>query len=100
MTLGESLGVVAPYYNLVLVLIALVLFFKLFSLRNKKIYLLPWKFLYLAVWIYIIEEVLTVLNFSGLLILPRILNAMFEFGIISLFIYLLLLQKEYLKNAK
>lgn len=95
---GEALGIVAPYYNLVLVLIVLFLFSKLVTLHNKKLYLLPWKLLFLAVAIYIVEEILTVLNIMGKIATPRILNAVFEFFIITIFIYLLLLQKDFLKG--
>lgn len=98
-SVGEALGIVAPYYNLVLVLIVLILFSKLITLPNKKIYLAPWKLLFLAVGIYIVEEILTVLNLVGVFSAPRILNAVFEFIIIIIFIYLLLLQKEFLQKG-
>ena len=98
--LTECLGNVAPYYNLALVVIAVGLFFKLFSLKNEKLYLAPWRLLFVAVTIFIVEEILTVLNFAGIFYTPRILNAVFEFAIITIFIYMLLIQKEYLKNAK
>ena len=98
MTFGESLRIVAPYYNLVLVVIALVMFLKLFSLRNKKIYMLPWYLLFAAVVVFIVEEILTVFYYAGIYQIPRIMNAVFEFIIISLFIYMLLKQKEYVKG--
>lgn len=94
----EALGMVAPYYNLVLVLIVVIMFFKLFSIPNKNIFLLPWKLLFVAVLIYIVEEILTVLVKMNVIQVPRILNAIFEFFIISIFIYLLLVQKDYLKR--
>ncbi|MBD3164330.1 hypothetical protein GF323_03955 [Candidatus Woesearchaeota archaeon] len=97
---GECLGVVAPYYNLVFVLVVLLMFFKLFSIKNKKLFLLPWKLLFAAVGIYILEEMLTVFKNVGMVELPRIYNAVFEFFIISIFIYLLLVQKQYLTNKK
>ena len=98
MTFGESLGAVAPYYNLVLVLIVLVMFLKLFNLPNKKIYMVPWQLLFAAVVVFIIEEILTVFYYAGIYQIPRIMNAVFEFVIISLFIYMLLKQKEYVKG--
>lgn len=98
MSFADCLGIVAPYYNLVLVLIVLVMFLKLFAIPNKKIFLLPWKLLFFAVVIYIAEEILTVFNYAGILTVPRVLNAIFEFGIIIIFIYVLLLQKEFLKK--
>lgn len=96
---GECVGIVAPYYNLVLVLILLMMFLKLFNLPNKKLFLLPWKLLFLAVSVYILEEMLTVFKIAGIIDYPRILNGVFEFVIISIFIYLLLIQKDYLKKS-
>lgn len=98
MTMAECLGTVAPYYNLALVLIVLFLFAKLFFIPNKKIFVLPWKFLFAAVLIYVVEELLTVLNSAGALAVPRRINAFFEFMIIIIFVYLLLMQKEFLKK--
>jgi hypothetical protein len=95
---GECVGTVAPYYNLVLVLVVLLLFLKLFSIPNKKIFLLPWKFLFIAVIIYILEELLVVFGYSGIIQIPRIWNAFFEFIIITLFIYALLLQRQHVND--
>jgi hypothetical protein len=97
---GDCVGKVAPYYNLVLVLIVLILFLKIFSINNKKVYILPWKLLFLSVAIYIIEEIITVFNMAGILNVQRILNAIFEFFIIAIFIYLLLLQKQHIESNK
>ena len=97
--LGESLGIVAPYYNLVLVLIVLVMFLKLFSIKNKKVFLLPWKLLFFAVSVYILEEMLTVFKIAGIVDIPRFINAVFEFVIITIFLYMLLIQKEHLRKA-
>src|SRR3989338_404545 len=98
MTLAESFGIVAPYYNLALVLIVIIMFLKMFSISNRKVFALPWKLMFAAVIIFVVEEVITVLNLLGLFATPRILNVIFEFFIITLFIYALLLQKEHLKK--
>ena len=97
---AECLGNIAPFYNLLLVLIALLMFMRLFNLKNKNVYMLPWQLLFLAVVVFIIEEILTVFYISNILMIPRIYNAVFEFVIISIFIYLLLKQKEYLGKYK
>lgn len=99
MTLTACLGIVAPYYNLVLVLIVVALFIGLFRTKNEKINK-PWKFLFIAVLIYILEEILTVLRAAGLPSLPRVFNGLFEMCMLSLFIYTLLLQKEAVKKIK
>src|SRR3989338_5273527 len=93
-----ALSMVAPMYNLVLAAIALFLFIKLFSLPNRLIYLKPWKVLFAAFLIYLIEETFTVLRKIGFANLPIIINGIFEMIIISLFIYMLFVQKEYVKE--
>lgn len=93
-----ALGLVAPVYNLVLGLITLYLFIKFFSLPNRLIYLKPWKVLFASFIIYVVEETFTVLRKVGLADLPTVFNGIFEMVIISLFIYMLFLQKEYIKD--
>ncbi|MFC1768862.1 hypothetical protein ACFLZX_03795 [Nanoarchaeota archaeon] len=98
MTIGYCLGIVAPYYNLVLVIVVGIMFLRLFQMKNKGVFLKPWILLFTALCIYIVEEVLTVLHIVNVLTAPRILNAIFEMIMVTLFIYLLLLQRDYLKN--
>jgi len=101
--IGDAFGIVAPYYNLVLVLIVIILFIKLFSIKNKKMFFAPWRLLLIAISVYIIEEVLTVFHGAGIIDRPRILNAIFELIIITIAIYMLLIEKQHLvekKNAK
>ncbi|HLC96877.1 MAG TPA: hypothetical protein VJH97_06155 [Candidatus Nanoarchaeia archaeon] len=92
--LAESLGVVAPYYNLVLVVIIIPLFIKLLKIRTKRVNLQPWKLLFIGFGIFIVEELLTILNGLGITNSPRILTSLFEMVIVTLFIYMLLLQRE------
>ncbi|HLC64569.1 MAG TPA: hypothetical protein VJI46_00425 [Candidatus Nanoarchaeia archaeon] len=100
MSFALCLGTVAPYYNLILVLVVGFMFLRLFSMPNKGIYLTPWKLLFAALTIYIIEELFTVLYVIDVVKIPRIMNAVFEMVMITLFIYLLLLQKDYLGRRK
>ncbi len=95
-----ALGMIAPYYNLVFALIALYMFLKLLKTKakSKKIFLLPWKLILLALLIFMIEEIITVLRAIGLISIPAHINGFFELVIISLFIYTLLIQKQYLKE--
>lgn len=97
-TLAYCLGKVAPYYNLVLVVIVVLLFLKLFKTSNKKTYLKPWKFLFAAVLVYVVEEIITVFEIAGLISVPVIIFPLLEMVIITLFIYVLLLQKENIKK--
>lgn len=89
-----ALGLVAPYYNLVLVGIVLYLFYKLFQTKHSQKSILPWKLLYVALLVFILEEILTILRALKLVNIPAHINGFFELAIILLFIYTLLKQKE------
>jgi len=95
-----ALGLVTPFYNLILAVIILFLFMKFFRMPNRLVYMKPWKIIFAAFCIYLIEETFTVIRNLGLLDFPTIMNGIFEMIIISLFIYALLLQKEYLKKVE
>lgn len=97
-TLPYCLGNIAPYYNIVLVIILMLFFFKLFKTRNKKTYLRPWKFLLAAVVVYLGEEIITVFNMANLINVNKIVFPLLEMVIITLFIYMLLLQREHTKK--
>lgn len=88
-----ALGMVAPYYNLVLVLISIYLFARVFKTGTAKTNL-PWKILLSALIIYVLEEVLTILRAARIIDIPVHINGFFELCIIALFIYTVLKQKE------
>jgi len=94
-----ALATAAPWYNLGLVIIVLYMFYIMFTtpVRNKKVYLAPWKLIFWAVIIFIIEEVLTILRQAQLIDIPVHINGFFELAIITLFIYMLLLQRQHVK---
>lgn len=97
--LGVALGMIAPFYNLAMVVVVVWLFLALFKAEAKaKVFLFPWKLLFFAVIVYIVEEILTVLRSLGIIDIPVHINAFFELVIIAVFIYALLLQKEYVKK--
>ncbi|MBN2420989.1 hypothetical protein JXB27_01785 [Candidatus Woesearchaeota archaeon] len=101
MTLAESVAMVAPYYNAVLIIILFVMFFKLFSHDSRKFaYIKPWKLLFVALVIFLAETVMTALKMLGLIDYPWIIFGFFEMAIITLFIYMLLLQKQFIKTGK
>ncbi len=97
--LASCLGVVAPYYNLVLVIIVIALFLKLFKVGTKSANR-PWKFLFIAILIFIVEEVFTILRHADIYHLPFFMNSIFEMAIISIFIYTILMQKEMLEKKE
>ncbi len=92
-----ALGRVAPVYNLALVIAVVYLFFKLFTTPPvfRTIYVAPWKFMFFALCIFILEELITVLRQANLVSIPLHINGFFELIIISIFLYALLLQKEH-----
>ena len=100
MTLAECLGLVAPYYNLVFVIIVVILFIVFLRNPGKRVYTLPWKLLLLAISTYIVEEILTVLNDAHIISVSNIVAPLLEMIMIGLFIYTLLTQREYLKTLK
>ena len=97
-----ALGLIAPYYNLILVVVLFFLFLKLFSTpaKGKNVFQYPWTLIFVALVVFIIEELLTVLRTAGMLNIPAHVNGFFELGIIILFIYALLLQKDWIKKKK
>ena len=93
-----ALTLVAPYYNLGLVMVVLYLFIKLFRTaeENPDVFIAPWVYLFGAVLVFVLEEIVTVLRAIGLLPeVARNLNGPFELVIIILFVYALLLQRQY-----
>jgi glycerol-3-phosphate acyltransferase PlsY len=97
-TLAYCIGRVAPYYNLILVVIVILLFIKLFKTAGKKVNIKPWKFLFVAVLVYLGEEIITVFSMANLIIVPKIVFPLLETIIITLFIYVLLSHKENIKK--
>lgn len=95
--IGEFLTTWAPRLNLLLVLVVVFLFVRLFSRKSDEhIYTTPWKLLFIGVVIFIIEEGLTVVRSLGFISYPHLLvNGIFEIGIITTFMYMLLLQREH-----
>ena len=102
MTLAQSVAAAAPLYNLGLVVILVILFLKLFTtpVRDRRVYLLPWKLLFFALLVFVVEEVLTVMRGAGIINIPIHINGFFELIIICMFIYTLLLQREHMKTTR
>lgn len=100
MALAESIGIAAPYYNLAFVVVVVALFVVLLKIKNEKLFLTPWKFIFAALCFYIVEEVVTVLEDLKVLNVPSVTFPIIEMVIISLFIYALLVQVEHLQQKK
>ena len=92
-------GIVAPYYNLAMLIIVVILFAYLLKTPNKKkVFMAPWKYLFFAIMVFSLEEIMTVLGAAGILRFPQFIFGIFEMIMISLFIYMVLLQKENIKK--
>lgn len=90
-----ALGTIAPIYNLALVLIATYLFIKLFKTHSKKyVNLISWKLIFVALLVFVAEEVLTILRTFDIINIPIHINGFFELFMIITFIYALLTLKE------
>ena len=99
MNIGDCLGIVAPYYNLVLVIIVYTLFYYLFKAhKGKNLYIKHWKLLLIALIIFTIEQLMVVLQAARVFSYPLFFNGIFEMGIVGCFIYMLLLQKDHIKK--
>ena len=71
-----------------------------YNTPTKTIFVRPWKFLFFAILIYVIEEFFTVAEGLNLILLPVWLFPLFEMIIVILFIYMLLIQREHIKNTE
>jgi hypothetical protein len=90
-----------PILNLLLVIFAVIpLFVKLFTRKaDEHIYTTPWKLLCLAVGLFVTITVLTKLRGFGIVSYNHfIVNGAMEIGIITVFIYMLLLQKDHISK--
>ena len=97
MSITEALAIAAPFYNLAMVIIVILLFSKLFNHHPKNAFLKPWYFMFAAVMVFILEEVITILRAAGIVNITLYINVFFDLVIFSLFIYTLLLVKEQVK---
>lgn len=100
MSFGESLAIIAPWYNLGFVIIALILFIKLFKTKphHSEVYFKSWRVIFLAMFVFIIEEVITVIRSAGIVTFPLHINGYFELVITALIIYALLSQRDYVRH--
>jgi hypothetical protein len=96
-TTASCIPSIAPVYNIALSLIVFYLLTKLILLRrkNKNVFIKPWKYLFAAVSIFVLEEAITIFKVFGYIsdaIIPRWFNAVFELIIVALFVYMLIEQ--------
>ncbi len=96
-TLKEAFVLVAPWYNLAMILVGLYLFFILSKIKSNSINLTPWKFVFAALGVGLIEEITIVLRSSGIISVPVHINGFFEVIIICLLLYTLFLKRKILK---
>jgi hypothetical protein len=100
MATAECIGIAAQYYNLALVVLVLILYLSLLKLPAGKVFILPWKYIFLSLLVYVIEQVLSILNTTGVMPVDPLVFPMLEFVIITIFIYTLLTLREHIKGMK
>ena len=101
MPLGPAVALVAPWYNLVLVCVVISLFIKLFSYSKSRFaYIKPWNLLFAGILIFVVETLMTILRSLGYITFHPAIFPLFEMAMITLFIYMLLLQMQYVKTGK
>lgn len=96
---------IAPIYNLVFSLIVFYLLFRLVTLKkkSKKVFIKPWYFLFAALSVFVLEEIITLMKFFNVIsdaIIPRWFNAVFELIMVILFIYMLFMQINHVAKKK
>ena len=97
--LGIAAGMIAPYYNLVFVVLVVILFMKLFREHHtNRTFMLPWELLFAIICVYIFEEILTILRMAGVISIPIHINGFFELAIAILGVYLIFVQKAHIKK--
>lgn len=102
MNINNALTHVLPNLNIALVVVMVILFIKMFMRKSTgKVFYLPWKLLFVALMIFVVEELLTALRFAGMIDYPHmVINGFFEMGIITTFIYMVLIQREWAVQKK
>ena len=96
--IGVCLGFIAPYYNLLLVIVVVGMFIRLLTMPKKQVFRRPWEFLFAGICVYIVEEIITVIEMAGYYDFPAFIFPMLETIIITMFIYMLLIQKEHINR--
>ena len=97
MSFIDCINNIAPLYNIALSLIVFYLLLKLISFKriNREVFIKPWYFMFAAVSVFVLEELITALKFLNVIsetFIPRWFNAVFELIIVALFIYMLFTQ--------
>ena len=94
------LGFTAIYYNFLIGLVNTLLLIRLFTIPVKEnIYLKPWKILFIAGLVFLLEEIFVLLRAMNLMKVPLYVDGYFGLIIIALFLYMVLLQKEYIQKT-
>ena len=97
----QAVADVAPYYNLLFVVIVVYLYVQLFKTYKPggKVFLQPWFYLFAGLALFVMETVITILRSANLILITKHINGYFELAIVILFIYAVLLQKDYIKRT-
>ncbi|HIH37579.1 hypothetical protein J4460_06145 [Candidatus Woesearchaeota archaeon] len=95
--LGIAIGMVAPMYNAILAAICFVLFIRLFK-NHDTFHSKPWKFVFYALVLFIIETIITLIRQVGIFDTPRWILALMEMAMILFIINAILVQMDHMKK--
>lgn len=100
-TIANCIGIVTVYYNLLIAIAMAATFIWMFYIVDeKKIYIRPWKYLFWAGVAFLLEEIFVFLRMHNILMTPIYLDGFLGVVVVTFFIYMLLLQKEYVRGLK
>lgn len=92
----SALTIAAPFYNMILAIIVILLFLK-FLKTKTQLYKKPWRLLFIAILVFVVETIVVILELATGE--AHFIVGIFEMAIIFLFIYMVLLQKDYVKKS-
>jgi hypothetical protein len=100
MAIAELLQTVLPRLNLLLVAFLIALFSIMLSRKpDSQTYTKPWKVMFIALILFVVEEVITVMRLADIISYRLLtIHGFLEMGIIFCVIYMFLEQKEFLKK--
>jgi len=87
-----------PLVNLVIALVIIFLFTRFFYLPHRLHHVRPWKIIFIALLIWLIEEVLTIMDSFGVFHMNLLIGRGIELVIIILVLHAVFLQKRYIEE--
>ncbi|HII68617.1 TPA: hypothetical protein HA270_01995 [Candidatus Woesearchaeota archaeon] len=97
MDAGSAVGITAAWLNLILAVILVIMVVRLLRTKSNTLFISPWQWLLFSLAVFFIEEVVAIMDLVGTFDAPKIFFPIFEIVIISSFLYMLLLQIQFMR---